>query len=42
VTLDEAVLALEEPLRDLAAKLARDEVEAIIREALEDVYENEG
>lgn len=38
--LDAAVLALETPLRDLAKMLARDEVEAIIREALDDVYED--
>lgn len=39
--ISEAVLALEAPLRDLAHMLARDEVEAILRECLDDVFEDE-
>ena len=38
---DEAILALEKPLRALASMLARDEVSAILRECLDDVYETE-
>ena len=39
MNVDEAILALEAPLRKLATLLARDEVEAILREALDDVFE---
>jgi hypothetical protein len=39
--LDDAVLALEAPLRKLAAMLSRDEVESILDDALEDVYEGD-
>lgn len=39
--LDEAVLGLEAPLRRLSLMLARDEVEAILREALDDLYDDE-
>lgn len=38
--LDEAVLALEAPLRKLAAMLSRDEVESILFDALDDVFED--
>ena len=40
-TLDDAILALEAPLRVIAAQLARDEVESILQECLDDVYEDE-
>jgi len=39
--LDDAVLALKVPLRKLAALLARDEVESILRRALDYVFESE-
>lgn len=39
--LDDAVMALETPLRKLAALLSRDEVGSIIEDALDDVYEDD-
>lgn len=41
-TPDVAILALEKPLRALSSMLARDEVAAILRECLDDVYEDDG
>ena len=38
---DAAILALEAPLRYLAAQLSRDEVEAILTECLADVFEDD-
>lgn len=35
------VLELEDPLRRLAKMLARDEVESILHDALDDVYEDD-
>lgn len=37
----ETILTLEAPLRKLAVMLARDEVEAILSECLDDVYESD-
>ena len=38
---NEAILALEAPLRFLASRLAEDEVKAILTECLADVFEHD-
>lgn len=40
-TTDQAVMALEEPLRFLGEKMGRDELENILESCLDDVYEDE-